>query len=212
MRIFLVRHGQTRWNAEQRAQGHTDTPLDERGSEQADLLARAFQSEPLGRVVASDLERAWRTAKGVADAQGLQVEHLAALRERAFGDWEGMAFEQIGAAFLEQEQATGTPREEIRPPAGESQLDVWRRLETVAEDLLKSEAPVMVVSHGGTCSLLLAKLLRGTLYTARSFRFDNTGVTTLVRRPDGGLQLLRYNDTSHLLQPALSGSVDGTIR
>jgi hypothetical protein len=62
------------------------------------------------------------------------------------------------------------------------------------------------------CSLLLARILRGSPFTSRSFRFDNTGITTVARRPDAGFYLLDYNNASHLREPALTGSTDGTSR
>jgi broad specificity phosphatase PhoE len=212
MRAYLVRHGQTAWNAEQKAQGHTDIPLDAEGSEQARLLVAAFDERPFSRILTSDLQRARSTAVPLAERHGIQVEERLDLRERSFGEWEGRPFETIAKNFIELGLISGLPPEEIQPPGGESQLDVWNRLERVVKDIKALPEPVVIISHGGTCALLLARLLNGTLFTARSFRFDNTGVTTIARRPDGGYHLIRYNDSSHLRQAALSGSVDGTIR
>ncbi|MFI5385230.1 MAG: histidine phosphatase family protein [Fimbriimonadales bacterium] len=213
MRVYLVRHGQTAWNAEQRAQGHTDVPLDEEGTRQAELLVTAFEQRPFSRILTSDLQRARATAKPLAEKYGVKVEERTDLRERTFGEWEGQPFEMIAKYFIEQELLTGKPREEIQPPDGESQADVWRRVEKVAQEIEAYHEPQVVISHGGSCSLLLSRLLRGTMFTARSFRFDNTGITTIARRPDGGYHLIRYNESSHLRRPALiSGSVDGTVQ
>jgi probable phosphoglycerate mutase len=212
MRVYLVRHGQTTWNAEQRAQGHTDIPLDGEGQEQARLLANAFDNRPFTRILTSDLGRARTTAAPLAERHEIEPELRPDLRERSFGDWEGEPFEVIATNFTEMGLLSGLPRDEIRPPGGESQLDVWNRLSRVVEDILGAHEPVVVVSHGGTCSLLLARLVNATHLTARAFRFDNTGITTIARRPDGGFNLLQYNDTAHLRQAALSGSVDGTVR
>lgn len=213
MRVYLVRHGQTAWNAEQKAQGHTDIPLDDEGRVQAGLLAEAFEQNPFGRILSSDLARARDTAAPLAERHGISVELRPDLRERSFGEWEAKPFEVIAKNFIEQEFLTGRPREEIRPPGGESQLDVWERIERVALELEALSEPAVVVTHGGTCSLLLARMLRGSVNTARSFRFDNTGITTIARRPDGGFHLVRYNDSSHLRQAALlSGSLDGIVR
>jgi 2,3-bisphosphoglycerate-dependent phosphoglycerate mutase len=212
MRVYLVRHGQTAWNAEQKAQGHTDIPLDNEGLEQARLLVHAFDQRPITRILTSDLERARSTAAPLAGRHAATLVERTDLRERSFGEWEGEPFETIARNFLELAVISGARPEEIRPPRGESQLDVWNRIEGVVAEIENFPEPQVVVSHGGTCAILLARLLRGTLFTARSFRFDNTGVTTIARRPDGGFHLIRYNDASHLRQAALSGSVDGTSR
>lgn len=212
MRVLLIRHGQTAWNAEQRAQGQTDIPLDEEGREQARLLAEGLDDQPLARVLSSDLQRAFMTAEVLARPRNLTLEARPDLRERAFGQWEGVPFLEIRKRFTEEAMLAGLERSRIRPPGGESQQDVWNRLDPVVADLRATLESTAVVTHGGTCALLLARLLGSTLETAAAFRFDNTGVTTIERRPDGGFQLLAYNDVTHLRRPALAGSVDGAVR
>jgi len=214
MRLYLVRHGQTAWNAEERAQGHSDIPLDHEGLRQADSLGQAFQDRRIGLVLCSDLQRAQQTAQPIVDATGATFETTALLRERGFGDWEGELFGDIANRWSALEAKQKKDRLELRPPNGESFADVWERIQPITDRLLAAEEEhIVVVSHGGTCSLLMAQLIRGNLHTSRSFRFFNTGVTTLDRRPEGLFMISRYNDTSHLeIGDALSGSVDGSSR
>ena len=61
--IFLIRHGETDWNAEGRWQGHTDVPLNQKGRTQALRVADALRKAGLGGVVSSDLSRARETAQ-----------------------------------------------------------------------------------------------------------------------------------------------------
>lgn len=207
MRLYLVRHGQTAWNEARRAQGHTDIPLDEAGQSQAQALGEAFRSVPLTRVYTSDLSRAKMTAEAVVATTGADLEVRRDLRERGFGDLEGQPFTAVHD-WLEQ---TARERDEhllrVRPPAGESYEDVWNRLGRIVEEIDQTEGAIAVVSHGGTSSLLLARLLRGNLETSRGFRLNNTGVTELERRTDGYYVMLRYNDVSHTvdLGPLVSG-------
>ncbi len=213
MRLFLVRHGQTAWNLEGRAQGHTDILLDELGRQQASMAAEAFRGTELTRVLTSDLQRAITTAEPLAKATGATLTQRHDLRERSFGDWEGLDFRDVAAKMLEQSLLQGIPMHEVRPPAGESFADVWQRLDGVLAELKDAEGPTAVVSHGGTVSILLSRLLCGTLETSRSFRFGNTSITELERRPDGYFSIVRYNDVAHLQrQTVLSGSLDGTSR
>lgn len=209
MRVYLVRHAQTAWNVENRAQGHTDIPLDETGLWQAAQLGKAFRPKRVPRILSSDLMRSLQTAEAVAQSLGVTVETTTRLRERSFGEWEGLHFAELYAQY-EAHGAPETPHHEIRPPGGESMVDVWARLDSVVEEIVSHEDDLLVVTHGGTVSLLLAKLLSGTIHTARSFRFGNTAVTELRRRPDGRIVLLRYNDTTHLNgQPTLDGNLEG---
>ena len=87
---------------------------------------------------------------------------------------------------------------------------VWERLSGVSQELFATRENVAVVSHGGACALLLAQLLMGSMQTARAFRFGNTAVTELVKRPEGLFLMERYNDASHLSTSARQGDLDGS--
>lgn len=198
MRLYIVRHGQTAWNLEGRAQGHTDIPLDLRGEGQAASLAERFAGADVKRVMSSDLIRCRRTAEPTASALGLELEVRTDLRERSFGDWEGRSFRDL--AITSAAHPT-----DIRPPGGESFDDVWVRVGPVCDELRETDDNTIVFTHGGTGGVILARLLHGTVLTSKAFRFDNTGVTTLERRKaDGLFMITRYNDASHAEQ---SGSV-----
>ena len=104
--ITLVRHGRTSYNLAGRVQGSIDIPLDDVGVWQArqtgDALRRLYvERDPVARqlVVASDLRRANRTAHMFADPLGLEVHADPRLRERSFGDWEGMSGEELDAQW-----------------------------------------------------------------------------------------------------------------
>lgn len=202
MRVYLIRHAQTAWNAEGRAQGHTDIELDEEGRDQAMCLGRAYHGQ-FHKVLTSDLLRSSETAKQLSCANTWTDKRL---RERCFGEWEGEPFQEIHGKMY----ASGKPHFECRPPGGESFSDVWHRVEPVAKELFEADESVAIVSHGGTCAILLAQLLKGTHATTRGFRFGNTAVTELERRPDGLFVMVRYNDTSHLHAPARQGDLDGS--
>lgn len=212
MRLYLIRHGQTAWNAEQKAQGHSDISLDADGRLQASQLGLRFAGKRIERILCSDLERARHTAQPIADATGVPLEETPILRERGFGDWEGEFFSDIANWWPAMEAMQRVDRLHLRPPNGESFADVWKRLDPIVEDLRNETGETVVVSHGGTCGLLLARLVQGNLETSRAFRFANTSVTKLERRPEGLFVIQYYNDTRHLVERALSGSVDGAAR
>ena len=211
MRLYLIRHGQTAWNRDGRAQGHTDIALDEVGQEQARRLGAAFKPGQVKHVLSSDLQRSAETARPVAEACGLPLELLPALRERHMGQWEGLPYEEL----WEQARALAgdAPAYTVRPPEGESFADVWSRLDPIVARLSALDGDVAVVTHGGSASLLLAKLMHGTLDTSRGFRFLNASITELQRRPEGTFMLLRYNDAEHLAGlEALAGGLHGSGR
>src|SRR4051812_36304655 len=96
MRLYIVRHGQTAWNAEERAQGHTDIPLDETGLKQAEFLGDMLAEEPIESVLTSDLQRSAQTARFIAQRLGVTIEQTPLLRERTFGEWEGLPYAEVG--------------------------------------------------------------------------------------------------------------------
>jgi 2,3-bisphosphoglycerate-dependent phosphoglycerate mutase len=198
MRLFIVRHGQTSWNVLGRAQGHTDIGLNETGRDQANQLAKQFTDTGIGELLCSDLSRAIDTARPISEASGVPLSIRKELRERKFGEWEGKSFAAYSQWVEEVARAENLPITQIRPKGGESFQDVWRRLDPIVAEIDSTSQNLAVVSHGGTCSMLLAKLLLGTVESSRSFRFKNATVTELNRRADGYYQLIRYADDSHL--------------
>jgi len=208
VRLFLIRHGQTAWNQSARAQGHTDIPLDEEGIRQALQLGRHFESIPLAKVFTSDLVRSRVTAEAISKT-GVIVDPL--LRERSFGDWEGLPFAEI-RNNIERESLRVDPFE-VCPPGGESMTHAWERAaKFVQEHVSQLDEDAAIISHGGTCSLLLSIIVKGTLSSAVSFRFANASVTELERAADGRFRLIRYNDVSHLNEDALVGDLYGSYR
>ena len=100
-RLVLIRHGETAWNRATRIQGHTDIPLSPLGLAQAERLAEALADEPLAAIYASDLSRARQTADALARVHELPVRLDAGLRERAFGRFEGLSWDEIAQDFPE---------------------------------------------------------------------------------------------------------------
>lgn len=198
MRLYLVRHGQTAWNAEERAQGHTDVPLDEKGLRQAACLAAHFEEVALDLILTSDLQRSYKTAQAIAEVTGAPLESTPTLRERAFGEWEGLLYHEFSERIGKASQEGLHSVYEVCPPGGETMRQAWDRVKQITDRMVKEEGTVLVVSHGGVCSLMLAQLLRGTLDTSRSFRFHNCAVTELNRRQDGTFMLTRFDDVSHI--------------
>ena len=108
MRLLLIRHGQTEWNNDSRAQGHTDVALDETGMRQSALLGAAFETGDIDLVLSSDLRRSRQTAEPIAAAAGVPLELDSRLRERTFGDWEGHLYSQVADSLQKIREASGS--------------------------------------------------------------------------------------------------------
>jgi broad specificity phosphatase PhoE len=160
-RIILWRHGQTAWNVERRVQGTTDVPLTETGVAQARRAARLLASLGPDAIVASDLQRAVRTAAELAELTGLQVTHDEALRETYAGVWQGLTHEEIIARYGD-EYAAWKRGEPVRRGGGELETEVADRAAPVVlrhADKLPDGGLLVVVSHGGTIRTTIGRLL-----------------------------------------------------
>ncbi len=87
--LFLVRHGETVDNARQIMQGQTQGCLNEKGREQARVVAERLAAESIDAIMASDLQRAIQTAEMIAEPHGLPVVTTPLLRERDWGGFTG---------------------------------------------------------------------------------------------------------------------------
>ncbi|MET8529977.1 histidine phosphatase family protein [Micromonospora sp. NPDC005172] len=149
-RLIVWRHGNTDWNAANRVQGQTDVPLNDLGRDQARAAAPLLASLRPDAIVSSDLSRAADTAGALAALTGLPVRTDARLRERHFGQWQGLHLTEVAERF---------PAEYARWRAGDpapgADLEPLHDLgERVAAALLAAAdatpgGTVVIATHGG---------------------------------------------------------------
>lgn len=160
--VVLLRHGRTAYNATMRLQGQVDIPLDAVGQWQAEQGAKALASAHRAtRVVASDLVRAADTARAYAAAIGADVAYDPRLRERGFGEWEGLTGPEIAERWPEEYAAWRQGEEPARAGA-ESKADVAARLVACVTEHVESlerDDTLVVVSHGAAITLAVTALL-----------------------------------------------------
>jgi 2,3-bisphosphoglycerate-dependent phosphoglycerate mutase len=155
-RLILIRHGETRWNVEQRIQGQGDSPLTELGVEQARALARRLARERFDRLIASDLGRAMQTAQEIATVTGHEIIPDTGLRERHFGEGEGLTYVEIDRRYPGAFSRTATVDPDLVIPGGESRRQFHERV-TAALEALAETYPgetLVVVTHGGVLATL----------------------------------------------------------
>jgi probable phosphoglycerate mutase len=134
--LLLVRHGETDWNAEGKLQGHTDRPLNDYGRRQARALADRLAEESIEAIYASDLSRARETAEILGEKLGLPVAVDPDLREKNWGNWEGLTSEE--RLHIEFEGETSAAHRER----------TLRSVQRIVES--HPDGQVVVVTHGGS--------------------------------------------------------------
>ena len=118
--LFLFRHGETDWNREGRLQGHTDTPLNTTGLDQARALSESLRPHRLDAVVSSDLQRARHTAQIVAETLGVPLYVEPDLRETNVGAAEGLLWAEAKIRFGEDLTERWISDGDVAFPGGET--------------------------------------------------------------------------------------------
>lgn len=157
--LLLARHGQTDDNIEPiRAQGFSDTPLNETGLKQAHELADRVEGMQVSSLWTSDLRRAAQTAEIVGERVGLVPRPDARLREGSRGEWEGRLFRDIRREDPAGYEAWMRAGAGFRFPGGESLKEhsdrVWASLEEIRAS---GELPALVVCHRGSIRTVLCR-------------------------------------------------------
>lgn len=198
-RVLAVRHGETAWNAQLRIQGHTDIELNETGRWQAAQLARALADESLHAVYSSDLQRAHATAQAVAAQAGLAVQHELGLRERHFGSFEGLTFDEIAQRHPLDAQRWRRREPGFAPGNGESLERFYARCVDACSALAARHRGqiILVVAHGGVLDCLYRAATRVALDAPRSWQLGNAAVNRLLHT-EAGFMLVGWNDSRHL--------------
>lgn len=201
--VLLIRHGQSRGNAERRFGGHTATPLSARGHRQAELTARTLKSESLTAIYSSDLARAIETARPLSNLTRLPVHGTDAFRERSVGVMEGLTFEAAAQQHPEQYAALLRRDFEHVLTGGESYRQLLDRARQKLDEIIEQNrgGKIAVFSHTGTICILALHLM-GALDSPELkpvwISSANCGITKFELREDGFVRVLCVNDTSHL--------------
>lgn len=159
--MVLWRHGRTRWNLEERFQGHLDVELDDTGRAQAERAARLLAALNPVAVVSSDLRHARGTAEALGRVAGVAVHDDPRLRETFGGTWQGLTVTEIRELDA---QAYALWRSGADVPAGgaESRTDVAARVTPAILEALAEVPPgetLVVVTHGGSARAAIGALL-----------------------------------------------------
>lgn len=214
-RLWLVRHGVTDWNMQQRILGSSDVALAAQGETQAQLVGTLLATRRIVAVYASDLQRASRTAEIIAEqlAAPLPVQLSSAWREHAFGDWEGLTYVEIAERYP-ADAAFFTDPVGYVPTNGESYHSLLQRVLTAFQEMAAAArnmpaGDLVVVSHGGALRALLCTLLRMPPGHQWQLRMDHGSLSALDFVPNDenvaatvSLALLNYRPYATLFNTA----------
>ncbi|ATZ10556.1 2,3-diphosphoglycerate-dependent phosphoglycerate mutase GpmB [Erwinia amylovora] len=209
LQVYLVRHGETLWNAARRIQGQSDSALTEKGEQQAYQVGQRVKNLGITHVITSDLGRTRRTAEIVADACGCSVLLDPRLRELNMGVLEQRELDSLSAEEESWRKALVDGTENGRIPQGESMSEMAQRMRQALDAclLLPEGSRPLIVSHGMALGVLLSTILGLPANAERRLRLRNCSISRVDHQQSpwlaSGWVVETAGDVAHLDDTAL---------
>lgn len=196
--LFLVRHGETQWNVEEKTQGRQDSPLTAEGIQQGKMLANYLKKFNIDSIYCSPLKRAVDTGNLIREALGVPIQYKEDLMELNFGIWEGLTAKEIEASYPTELEIWHQHPQQWEIQKGESLTIGLQRVTRCIEEILAQDPAerILIISHGTIIKLYLMSLLGMELTHFYRLKQDNCALNQVVFKSRGP-QLVRYNDTTY---------------
>jgi len=199
--LWLVRHGETEWNRLRRVQGTLDIGLNALGRVQADRVAVRFRpGQPaVHAVYSSDLARARDTARPTAARLGLEIRLDAGLRERRYGVFEGLSFDELAERHPEAARAVRERHPDYELEGGESLRQFHQRVVATLDRIAAGHAGqrVLVFTHSGVLDAAYRHAQGLPLRAERRHSLHNVSINRLVAE-QGAWRVDGWGDVAHL--------------
>lgn len=201
MQLYLIRHGETDYNAVGRYQGHMQIELNRLGHYQASLVcARLARMPRIHAIYSSDLVRCIQTITPLATQRTMPITPDADLREIDVGLWEHLTIPEIRAAFPTNFAAYLQAPGETIHMGGES----YRQMQTRALraihriiDQHNEDDHIVIATHGGTIRAIMCAVIGLDINHYNKLWAMNCSITTL-QSTHGQLRLGSFNDVAHI--------------
>ncbi len=205
-RLFLLRHGETQANIEQRYQGQGESHLSELGIEESEELSKFLAKEDFCAIYSSTLSRSHETAKMIARPHKLEVTKIDDLKERNYGIWENLKFDEIRKRFPELYGSWLIDPGKTLIPDAEDLEAMQRRGVAAVESLIEKHVgkTFCVVGHGGMNRAILFHYMHIDLNNFWRIRQDNTCINIVEIDRSPIVTLL--NSTPHLGEKRIKGT------
>ena len=209
LQVYLVRHGETQWNAERRIQGQSDSPLTAKGEQQAMQVATRAKELGITHIISSELGRTRRTAEIIAQACGCDIILDPRLRELNMGVLETRNIDSLTAEEENWRRQLVNGTKDGRIPQGESMLELSERMHSALASCLElpQGSRPLLVSHGIALGCLVSTILGLPAWAERRLRLRNCSISRVDYQESqwlaSGWVVETAGDVSHLDTPAL---------
>jgi len=201
-RLILLRHGEVHPDDARGLYGQADIRLSDRGMAQSNAAGAWLAGTRIHHVYTSDLKRAHFLGCAIARHQGISPTVTPALRERFFGEWQCMGWEEIAARYPDEHARYTSNRFTMRVPGGaESMQDVQNRVLGFLRSILPRHRgqQIAITAHSGPNRMILLEALRLPHESIFAFDQDYCCRNVIDYPADGPPRVRLLNGTEHLL-------------
>ncbi len=155
MDIFVLRHGETDWNKENRIQGSIDIPLNQEGIKQAKETRDYLKHYKIDLIICSPLKRAIQTANIINEVLNCEIKYSEALKERNFGEYEGKKKQELNDDQVIRSGILFNYEVNKKYKGIEPIKDFYERVYLFLNELKEtSNSNILLVTHGGTINII----------------------------------------------------------
>ncbi|RCX17559.1 alpha-ribazole phosphatase [Anaerobacterium chartisolvens] len=181
LELILVRHGETDSNKKGTYLGWTDVELNERGLRQARGARDRLKGTRVDGIYCSPLKRASKTAEIINENFNVALKPSDALKERNFGIWDDLTYNEIISGFPEQHALWVEDHINYCVEGGESTIQAYRRITEFIDQLLcHSQGTFIIVTHMGCVRKIISYLLGMKIEDSWRFSVDNCGISKII--------------------------------
>ena len=194
MKIYMVRHGQSKANDLNLFLGHGDLDLTEKGLTQAKTTAKFLSTLPIDVIYSSDLLRAYNTALETAKLINLPVIKDTGLREIDCGEWDFQPFDELRKKYKESFDVWINNVAEARCDGGESVAELQDRIVKTVNKIVKEnpDKTVLIFSHATAIRCFAGYCTGKGKYGIQEIPWANNASVTEIEYSDGEYKIVNY--------------------
>ncbi|NLC66807.1 MAG: histidine phosphatase family protein [Clostridium sp.] len=202
-RLYITRHGETKWNREKRFQGWKNSPLTEKGVLDGKKLNEIVKEKKIDKIYTSPLKRAYETATYAKGDKDIDLIVLDELREINMGSWEGRTIKDIKKVESENYYNYWNDPFKFIENSGESFKSFLDRAESALDIITnnsKKDENILVVTHGVTLKAIISKITREDFLDYwRKPVLKQCSISEIEIKDNKAHEIIRYGDVSHLI-------------
>jgi probable phosphoglycerate mutase len=201
LKLYIVRHGETEFNVQKRMQGRLDSPLTQRGVDNARALARQMENVTFEKIYSSPSPRAYKTAELIKGERDIQIQIEDELREMNLADWEGKSKEELEQLYPEENDKFWNKPQLFKPIGGESFQQVQDRVVEAINKLISknSDGNILIVTHSVVIKTLITFYMKYPMERLWENPYIYDTSVTLLTAQKGETRLELMADISHIL-------------